>query len=63
MSSTNTYHTGLSNRVGEQNQEDTENCSNPDGQTAWLALQQKTKIPPPKKNKNKNTKQKHKKMI
>lgn len=43
VTSTLTYHTGLSNRVGKQNQEDAEDCSNLDGQTAWLALQSKKK--------------------
>jgi len=37
-SSTQTYHTGLGNRVGEQNEEDTQHCSDLDGETAWLAL-------------------------
>lgn len=35
---TETYHTGLGNRVGEQNEEDTQNCSDLDGEAAWLAL-------------------------
>lgn len=37
-SSAQTHHTGLGNRVGEQNEEDAQHCSDLDGETAWLAL-------------------------
>lgn len=33
-----TYHTGLGNRVGEQDEEDAQHCSDLDGEAAWLAL-------------------------
>lgn len=33
-----TYHTGLGNRVCEQNEEDTQHCSDLDGEAARLAL-------------------------
>lgn len=34
----NTYHAGLGNRVGEQNEEDTQHRADLDGEAAWLAL-------------------------
>ena len=33
-----TYHTGLSNRVGEQDQDDAEHGADLDVQTAWMTL-------------------------
>lgn len=38
-----THHAGLSNRVGEQNEEDAQNRSDLDGETARLALKQQQK--------------------
>lgn len=35
---TQTYHTGLGNRVSEQNKEDAQNCSDLDGEAARLTL-------------------------
>lgn len=35
---TQTYHTGLGDRVGEQDEEHTQHCSDLDGEAAGLAL-------------------------